>query len=75
MSEAFVLINCALGQEDEILNKLKRIEEIKEVSKTYGVYDIVARVQSHSENDLTEIISTKISDMGPVDAVLTLLSN
>lgn len=75
MSEAFVLINCALGQEDEILNKLKRIEEIKEVSKTYGVYDIVARVQSHSENDLTEIISTKIRDMGPVDAVLTLLSN
>lgn len=75
MTEAFVLINCTLGKEDRVLNKLREIEEISEISKTYGVYDMIVKLESQSEKDLTRIISSQIRNIEPVDAVLTLFAN
>ena len=75
MSEAFVLISCELGDEEKIVDRLQKIEQVSEVMQTYGVYEIVAKVESDSDKDLREVISEKIKGIEPVNAVLSLISN
>jgi len=40
---AYVLIQCDLGAEVEIIKELSKIEQIKEVRGTYGIYDVFCR--------------------------------
>ena len=42
MAEAYVLVNCDLGAEDDVIGGLKQIEQVKEVHGTFGAYDIIA---------------------------------
>ena len=46
MEVAYVLIQCDLGSEVEIIEELSKIEHIKEVRGTYGVYDIFSKLES-----------------------------
>lgn len=52
MSEAYVLINCDLGSEESVIEKLKHIETVKEVHGTFGAYDIIAKVASDKPGSL-----------------------
>ena len=73
MPTAYVLINCDLGAEDEIIKEIKRIPEAKEVSGVYGVYDIIAKVESDSMDKLREIITWKIRRIDKVRSTLTMI--
>ena len=48
MSIAYVLINTETGAMEDVLKILKKIEEIKEAHMVYGVYDIIAKVETES---------------------------
>ena len=61
MPTAFVLINTEIGSEEEILNELKKIPNVKEAYVVYGVYDIVAKVEADSMDKLKEVISWRIA--------------
>ena len=43
MPTAYVLINYEIGTEQNILNKLKNVPGVVEVSEVNGVYDIVVK--------------------------------
>jgi len=58
---AFVLINTEIGCEEEILKELKKIPNVKEAYAVYGVYDIVARVEGATMDELKEVISWRIA--------------
>ena len=58
---AFVLINTEIGCEEEILKELKNIPNVKEAYAVYGVYDIVARVEGETMDELKEVISWRIA--------------
>ncbi len=73
MPTAYVLINCDLGAEDEIIREIKKIPETKEVSGVYGVYDIIAKVESDSMDKLREIITWKIRRIDKVRSTLTMI--
>lgn len=72
MRETFVLINCDLGKEQQIVKSLQNVQEIKEVQATHGVYDIVAKIQTKTEKELNETIQMKILGLRPVQSVLAL---
>ncbi len=74
MSEAFLLITCEIGKEDGVMKQLASVEDVKEIKKTVGVYDIIAKVESDSEKDLRKVVSSKIRNMDPVRSVLVLES-
>ena len=57
MPVAYVLINCDLGSEEEILRQLKQLPEIIEVSGVYGVYDIILKIKSDTMDKLRETIT------------------
>ncbi|GAG38308.1 unnamed protein product, partial [marine sediment metagenome] len=60
MATAFVLINVEIGSEDEVLRSLKPISEVKEAHLVYGVYDIIARIETETMQELKDAVSWKI---------------
>ena len=73
MATAYVLINCDLGSEEQIIEELKHISDVKEVHGTFGVYDILAKVESANVETLRETIMWKIRKIDKVRSTVTLL--
>ena len=73
MPAAFVLINAEIGSEDEVLKELRGMEHIKEAYVVYGVYDIVAKVESETMDKLKEIVTWKVRRLNKVRSTLTMI--
>jgi DNA-binding Lrp family transcriptional regulator len=54
---AYVLLNTEIGAERDVLEQLKHREGVQEAFTVFGIYDIIARVEADSTNELTKIIS------------------
>ena len=72
MEILYILINCDLGSEVEIINELMKIPEVKEVRGTYGVYDIFVKLQDDSRENLENIITHKIRRITKIRSTVTL---
>ena len=53
----FMFINCRQGSQDEILNQVRIIPEVKYAYKLDKSYDIVIKIESDSEERFTSAIS------------------
>ena len=73
MGYAYVLINCDLGSEEDIISQLKTIEGVKEVQGTFGAYDILAKVESEDVDKLRDTITWKIRKLDRIRTTLTLM--
>ena len=73
MATAYILINCELGSEELIIQQLKNIDDISEVSGTFGAYDILAKIESSTVETLREIITWKIRKIDQIRSTLTLM--
>ena len=74
MKTAYVLINCDLGHETTIIDELKHLDNVKEVHGVVGVYDIIAKVESDSAENLKDTITWKIRKLNRVRSTLTLMA-
>ncbi len=73
MAIAYVLINCDLGSEEQIIEELKHLSDVKEVHGTFGAHDILAKVESDQVATLRETIMWKIRKIDKVRSTVTLL--
>ncbi len=73
MAKAFVLINADLGAEDELVSELKKIPNVKEVYVVYGVYDLIAKVESDDMEKVKETITWHIRRLEKVRSTLTMI--
>ena len=73
MPTAYVLINCDLGSEEEIIKELKKLPEAIEVSGVYGVYDIIGKIRSDSMDRLRETITWHVRRIDKVRSTLTMI--
>ena len=71
MANAYILINCEIGSEEEVITALKNIDSIKEVHGTFGAYDILAKIESPQVEDLRETITWKIRKIDKIRSTLT----
>ncbi len=74
MATAYVLLNTELGAETEVMKDMKMIVEIKEAHMVYGVYDIIARIEADTMEDLKNIISWKVRRLNRVRSTLTMIT-
>ncbi|MDH3340416.1 MAG: Lrp/AsnC ligand binding domain-containing protein [Nitrosopumilus sp.] len=74
MKKAFVLINCDLGKEKDLISDLNEIKNVRESHGTWGAYDIIAEVESETAESLRETITWKIRKMPAIRATLTLMA-
>ena len=73
MAKAYVLINCELGSEDKIISDLRKLEHIKDAVGTFGAYDMVAKIEAETSEQLRETVTWKIRKMDKVRSTLTLM--
>lgn len=74
MPSAYVLINCELGSEEEVISRLKALDAVKEVHGTFGAYDILAKVEAEEVGALRETITWKIRKIDKIRSTLTLMT-
>jgi len=73
MTLAYVLISSETGVEQEVLKELRRIDGVKEMYVVYGVYDLVAKVERETMEELKQTIIRRIRSLDHVNGTLTLL--
>ncbi len=74
MKKAYVLINCDLGKEEDVLDALRSIKSVKEAHGTFGSYDIIVEVSTENAGELREDITWKIRKLPHIRATLTLIA-
>lgn len=62
-----------MGAEEQLVKELRGIENVKEVYVVYGVYDIVAKVESDTMEKVKETITWKIRRLDRVRSTLTMI--
>jgi DNA-binding Lrp family transcriptional regulator len=73
MPTAYVLINCDLGSEENIIGELKKLSQTVEVNGVYGVYDVVAKVRADTMEKLRETITWQVRKIDKVRSTLTMI--
>ncbi len=72
MALAFVLVSCELGAEKAVIDELKTFNAVKEAIGTFGVYDILVKLEADSDHKLNDTIIKKIRKMNKVGTTITL---
>ncbi len=73
MTDAYVMLNCELGAEAEIIEKLKELEQVKDVFETIGTYDMLVKLQADNFEKIREIVSWNIQKLPKVRSTSTLI--
>jgi DNA-binding Lrp family transcriptional regulator len=73
MTSAFLFINAEFLFIEDVINKLKEVPEIVDVYKVQGIYDIVARVNSDTEEKLKELVSERIRRIDRITGTVTVI--
>ena len=68
---AYVLVQCKIAHEMEVLKALLEIDLVKEAKGTFGYYDIFTKIQGGS-SEIEDIITKKIRNIENVTATTTL---
>ena len=71
MPKAFVMINANFGEEKDALETLKKINGIKHIYETRGVYDFLVEVVAENIDKLQEIVTWQIRRIPAVRSTLT----
>jgi DNA-binding Lrp family transcriptional regulator len=72
--KAFVLINTELGQEATVVEALNHVNGINDVQALYGIYDVIAEVESESMDKVKEIVFNNIRRLESVKTTITLIT-
>lgn len=73
MPKAFVLVNVESGAEHEVLDRIKGVEGVEEAYFSYGVYDIVTKIQAETMEKLKDMVTRQIRTLPNVRSTLTLI--
>ena len=66
------MMNCDLGSEQEVIASLKKVDGVKEAHGTLGLYDIIAQIESDTDEKIQEVITKVIRRMPKIHSTVTL---
>ncbi len=72
MAHAFILINCELGYERDVIDELKQVSDVSGICGVFGAYDIVAVLTSSSADKIRETVIGEIRKIRHIRSTLTL---
>ena len=73
MPLSYVLMNVQTGSEEKVLGEVRKVPNVKECHRVYGVYDLIAKVEADSMDALKEIVTWKIRRLDGVSSTLTAI--
>lgn len=74
MVTAFVLINCELGNEENVIKHLKTIKTVKNVQGIMGAYDMIVKVEAENVIDIRNSVAGSIRSIPKILSTLTLMA-
>jgi len=72
-AKAFLLISAELGRERDVVKELQSIPNVREVHVTYGVYDVIAKVEAENPQKLKDTITNQIRSLEHIKSTLTMV--
>lgn len=72
MVKAYVMMCCDAGSEIDVISSLKKIKGVKEVHGTLGLYDLIAQIESDTEEKIKEVVTNAIRKMKNIHSTVTL---
>lgn len=73
MVTAFVLLNIARGQVNQVAETLSAMEGVSEVHSVAGRYDLVAIIRVANNDALAELVTEKIRTVDGIEGSETLI--
>ena len=72
MTIAYVLVQCTIGHEMEVLRNLLHVDLIKEAKGTFGYYDILVKLVATTNKEIENTITKKIRKIKNVNTTTTI---
>ncbi len=73
MTIAYVLIKSDLGAEQKVIEQLETLDQVVQIDRTFGDYDMVVKMESENIEKIRETIARNIKKIDKVRATLTLV--
>ncbi len=73
MIKGYILVTTKPGKEYEVASEIMKIQFVSDVDVTYGLWDIVVKVEAPSLSDLDKVISA-IRSIKNIEQTATLVS-
>jgi len=73
LPRAYVLFSVSSGAEDQVQKDLQDIEGVQEVYVSYGVYDVIVKINTDSMEKLKELVSYRLRKVDNIRSTLTLI--
>jgi DNA-binding Lrp family transcriptional regulator len=70
---AYILVSTEIGAENRVLEKISEIEGVSEAYILFGVYDIIIKIKSDSDEELKGNILEEIRGTESVSSTITLI--
>jgi DNA-binding Lrp family transcriptional regulator len=73
--KAFVLINTNDQTDDHlVLDELKKIDDISEVYKICGIYNILIKVEAETIDKVSQVINHRLKNLKNIRSTLTMVA-
>jgi len=73
MTEAYVLAKIEAGKDKQALEAIKKLPGAKEVTFTYGAYDLHVKVKFDAMEELDDFIFEKMRKVDGIKETMTLV--
>ncbi len=76
MPLAFVLISTVPGKEEEVYNKISKLDYVAEIHPLFGEYDLIVKIDAKDYNEIGKIMIERVRTIeGVIDTkTLTVIS-
>lgn len=71
---AFILLVTGAGDEQNIMDDLRKKDQVIEAGEVYGEYDIVVKVEIDSMRELDRFVTEQIRKLPQIQMTSTLIS-
>jgi DNA-binding Lrp family transcriptional regulator len=72
--KAYIVANVKRGAEHKVAQKIREMNEVTEVLVTYGLWDLIARIEAKTLGHLDKII-TDIRQIEEIEQTSTLIGS
>ena len=72
MESAYVLVKSEMAHEMDVMNKILKIDQIKEAKGTFGVYDVFVKIEGETSKEIQDVITKQIRKIDHVISTTTL---
>ena len=70
----FFLIETAGGRVKEVVSALEQLKGVKSTDQVTGPYDVITVIEGASQNDIGELITSKIKPIPYISRLVTCMS-